>query len=332
MKTLMKITVTVFLLAGFAGALQANRYYMEEGLRGLWHFKIGDNPEWASPGYDESNWQQVYVPARWEEEGYQGYDGFAWYRKRFEVPANFQGRELFLELGYIDDVDEVFFNGVKIGQTGSFPPYYSTAYNANRVYAVPQTLVHFNRENVVAVRVYDSQLEGGIVRGNIVLGAADIAIDLDVNLCGNWDFNTGRDPSDSNKKTIVVPGQWENQGYYNYDGYAVYSTTFNLPSSMAKKRMVFLAGRIDDFDQVFINDTFIGQTGDLSGRSYTEMHREFRNYCIPTGVLKAGKNTVEIRVYDKGGEGGILEGSVGLITQEKFIQYWRDKRKDKRYY
>jgi hypothetical protein len=33
-----------------------------------------------------------------------------------------------------------------------------------------------------------------------------------------------------------------------------------------------------------------------------------------------------------GEEGGIFEGSVGLITQGKFIQYWRDKRKDKRYY
>lgn len=310
----------------------ANRFAMEKSLRGFWFFKIGDNPEWASPVFDESGWQKIFVPEKWEEEGYQGYDGYAWYRNHFDVPENFSKRELFLELGYIDDVDEVFFNGVKIGQTGSFPPYYSTAYNANRVYRIPENLVKYGKDNVVAVRVYDSQLEGGIVRGDIVLGAADIAVELDVDLCGTWNFNTGHTPSEQDKNEIVVPGKWENQGYYNYDGYAVYSTTFDLPASMAKTRIVFMAGRIDDFDQVYINDTFIGQTGDYTGREFSDKYTEFRNYCIPLNVLKPGRNSVEIRVYDRNGEGGIIEGAVGLITQEHFIEYWKEKRKSSKYY
>jgi len=323
---LMKFILIALSLTGLSINAGATDFYKEINIRGNWYFKIGDNQEWSKTNFDDSNWKKNYVPSPWEDEGYQGYDGYAWYRQKIEIPSSFKDRRLILELGYIDDVDEVFLNGVKIGQSGSFPPYYSTAYNARRLYEVPLNIVRYDGLNSIAVRVYDSQLGGGIVSGDIRIGASDISISPDINLTGTWNFNTGRNINDSKIQEIIVPGRWENQGFYNYDGYAVYSRTFTIPANSIKNRMVFLAGRIDDFDQLYINGKFIGQTGDYEGREFSNKYTEFRNYFIPEGVLKPGTNTVEIKVYDSTGDGGILEGTIGLISQDNFIKYWRMKR------
>lgn len=302
----------------------ASDYYYEINLEGKWKFSIGDNPEWSNTAYNDNAWDRIYVPARWEEQGYQGYDGYAWYRKIFVVPNSFKNRNVFLELGYIDDVDEVYFNGQKIGGSGTFPPYSSTAYNALRKYTVPIHLINFNGNNTIAVRVYDSELEGGIVRGDIKIAADDIAIIPDIDLTGYWDFNTGRNPKEPTQ--IIVPGQWENQGFYNYDGYALYSKTVDIPSLLANKKLVFMAGRIDDDDEFYINGVLIAKTGDIDANYNNDMYKEFRNYFIPEGIIKSGENSIQIKVRDRGGDGGILEGSIGFITQENFIKYWQLKR------
>lgn len=52
-------------------------------LRGDWKFSIGDNTKWAEVNYDDSSWEEIYVPRRWESEGFNGYDGYAWYRTKF---------------------------------------------------------------------------------------------------------------------------------------------------------------------------------------------------------------------------------------------------------
>lgn len=305
----------------------ASANYTEEiRLNGKWKFSIGDDLLWAKPAFDDSEWDVINVPDRWEEEGYQGYNGYAWYRLKVVVPQNFNNRNIYLELGYIDDVDEVFFNGQKIGQTGTFLPNFSSAYNAYRKYQVPSNLIWFGKPNTIAVRVYDAQLEGGIVRGNLKLVAGDIAIIPDLSLNGIWNFNLGKEVKQISE-TILVPGAWENNGYNNYDGYAVYSKIVDVSANLANTKLIFLAGRIDDDDQLYVNNQFIGETGSYEGGYNTERHLDFRNYFIPDGVVKPGKNLIVIKVVDRGGEGGIIEGNIGFITQENFIKYWRMKRK-----
>lgn len=306
--------------------LKAEYSRYEIDLEGRWRFSIGDDENWAKPGYDDSDWDLIRVPARWEEQGFNGYNGYAWYRKTISIPQSFDDREVYLELGYVDDVDEVFFNGKKIGQTGSFPPYYSTAYNSFRKYVVPLSLINLDGENCIAVRIYDSQLEGGIVRGDVKLVAGEIAIQPDINMTGEWGFSTGL--SGKVNTTIIVPGAWENQGFYNYDGFATYTKTIEVPASMTKQKLIFMAGRIDDDDEFYLNGVLVGRTGDLNRRNNTDMHKEFRNYFIPDGLVKPGKNLFVIKVIDRGGEGGIIEGNVGLITQDHFIKYWRLKRRN----
>jgi hypothetical protein len=300
----------------------------EISLKGYWKFRIGDQEQWSSPNYDDSDWAQIRVPARWEDVGYQGYDGFAWYRTSVMIPVELKNDALVLQLGYIDDVDEVFVNGKRIGKSGTFPPHLITAYNALRKYQIPAELLNFGRQNVIAVRVYDSQLEGGIVSGEVKIFSDGSIPPFDINLAGEWLFNKGRQYDPDHAESIHVPGAWENQGYYNYDGYAVYTRKVKVSAALANQRLVLVAGRIDDLDQLFINGQFVGQTGDYNAPYPETRYRELRNYFIPPGVLKAGEeNIVEIRVRDTGGEGGIIEGPIGIITQDRFRQYWKAKRK-----
>ena len=76
-------------------------------LRGHWKFEIGDNMEWAKPDYNDKDWESIFVPNEWEDEGFPGYDGFAWYRITFSAEDLMGHDILYLRLGYIDDCDEV---------------------------------------------------------------------------------------------------------------------------------------------------------------------------------------------------------------------------------
>jgi len=326
MRELLKHTCFLFLMVSFA-ALPGASFSNEINLNGEWKFKIGDNTDWAAPGFNDGGWSTVKAPSPWENQGFRGYDGFAWYRKTITIDKAFQDQDLILQLGYIDDIDEVFLNGQKIGQSGSFPPSYSTAYNALRKYSIPRKLLHFGQENVIAIRVYDSQLEGGIVGGNLKIYSVGKSLKLDVDLSGNWMWNKGMESNASQARPILVPGMWENQGL-DYDGYAVYYTKFNLPKQLVNERLVLLAGRIDDVDRVYINGQYVGSTGDYINRICGENYREFRNYFISPGMLKAGENTIEVKVYDEYGDGGIVQGTIGIITQQKFREFWKSKRKN----
>ncbi|WP_421919784.1 beta galactosidase jelly roll domain-containing protein [Marinifilum sp.] len=298
-----------------------------------WKFTIGDSQEWANPDFDDSDWEWIDVPSAWENQGFHGYDGYAWYRKTFHKRQLPNNQSLYLQLGNIDDVDEVFFNGKRIGKTGNFPPKYATAYNAHRAYHVPASLIQ--ETNTIAVRVYDDVGEGGITHGDISLFMDRDAIPVEVDLSGTWKFKLGAYAHEDISKindwdSIVVPGNWENQGYKDYDGYACYVLEFNLEQKFLKDRMVLALGKIDDIDQVFVNGVLVGQSGAFvpkTVRERSDSWQQVRAYYLPVNLLKANtKNTIVVRVYDAMKGGGIYTGSIGLISQEHYIQYWKKRR------
>lgn len=300
-------------------------------LHGKWKFSIGDKSLWADKYFNDSKWEDIYVPSKWEDEGFNGYNGYAWYRTSFSG-QDLAGKELGynLVLGYIDDVDEVFFNGHKIGGSGTFPPRYHTAYNAHRNYYIPSEYIDFAGKNVIAVRVYDSEIEGGIVSGDIGVYTSKTDRGLAMNLRGIWDFRLARDrynsvgdhtvaalPSEG-WTDITVPSAWESQGYGNYDGPAWYRKEFIIPKELQGEDLVVLLGKIDDSDKVFLNGKLIGSNHD----QYSKM----RYYFVTRDQFKAGsKNTLMVYVEDTGGVGGIYEGPIGIIKQVDFSKYirWR---------
>jgi len=128
-------------------------------LRGPWRFRTGDDARYAARAYDDDTWEAIAVPQVWERAGHPDYDGYAWYRTRFTLPPGRSGghaddRTVVLELGKVDDVDETFVNGQKVGETQGWRTY--------RRYPLPTTLLNWGGENVLAVRVLDSGGPGGL--------------------------------------------------------------------------------------------------------------------------------------------------------------------------
>jgi len=310
-------------------------------LRGTWKFAIGDDKNRSNPNFDDSDWGNISVPSEWENEGYHGYNGYAWYRTTAYVPKMYQSTSIYFSIGYIDDVDEVYFNGRLIGGKGGFPPHYSTAYNQFREYIIPPSFIYFNKHNSIAIRVYDAELAGGILSGPVSLISKDTFLYPDFSLDGgDWKFSTGDDSvykeksfDDSRWNYMQVPAFWDNFGYSDYDGFAWYRKKFNPGSSLDGKKFVLMLGQIDDIDETYLNGILIGSTGKMDGfepevNNYD--YKQFRGYFIPDGLIKPNaENIIAVRVYDGFKDGGIYSGPIGFVSQEKYVTFWKSHKPKK---
>ena len=104
-------------------------------LNGPWKFHVGDDPRWADPSYDDSQWEtvdlgptpQTTVPgvpipgfvSGWEARGHPGYAGYAWYRMRVRI-SGAAGPLTLLSPEWFDNAFQVFANGRLIGSFGDF--------------------------------------------------------------------------------------------------------------------------------------------------------------------------------------------------------------------
>lgn len=321
------ITILVFGAISVQGQ-ELNRLF---GLRGDWKFSIGDHMEWATLAYDDSDWEEIYVPRRWEREGFAGYDGYAWYRLKVDGKEFMENRVHYVRLGYIDDVDQVYFNGELIGFSGGFPPDYYTAWNAEREYRIPNELINTNGENLIAVRVFDKGGEGGIYSGEVGIVVAEDGFQDVINLEGLWklrlrDNEDFIDPDydDERWEGIMVPANWKVNGIFDYKDFAWYRKEINIPEGANLDNMVLIGGYIDDFDETFLNGEKIGETYDGRRLGRSRSFNELRVYEIPNGLLKPGRNVLSIRVEDIGDNGGIYKGPVAIIPEKLVISYVRD--------
>jgi sialate O-acetylesterase len=162
---------------------------LEIDLKGDWLIEIGDDSTYAHPNFDDSRWEVIRVPSRWENEGFPGYDGYAWYRINFNVPIDMKTENLYLKLGRIDDVDRVYLNGQFIGGKGHFPPNYQSAWEVKRLYPISVDLLLPGEKNTLAVRVYDAHGGGGIRDGEIGIYTRLDLINLILDLSGQWRFS-----------------------------------------------------------------------------------------------------------------------------------------------
>jgi len=302
-------------------------------LSGYWKFNVGDNMEWANPGFNDEDWDKIHVPSNWEDEGYYGLDGFAWYRKKFKMPDYSEQEMFYLFIERIDDSDEIYINGKLIGRTGEFPPQYVSGYHYNRKYIISKSILNFSGTNTISIRVFDGGGKGGVIHGPVKIGINEDIELLDLNLMGNWKFhlhsNSGwknKDYDDSHWKEICVPTYWENQGYTNHDGFAWYRKSFEVSKNLIDKDDLYIIlGRIDDEDKVYLNGELIGTVDDLKYNSFHNRNigdwRIRRSYEIPVGLLKPGINVLAVKVYDEQQGGGIYDGPVGIMTEKNYYKY-----------
>jgi sialate O-acetylesterase len=133
---------------------------------------------WKELSCDDSKWPMLKVPGIWEDQILGDFDGVVWYRKTITVTATDAGKEATLELAKIDDNDDTYVNGQKIGST--------QAWDAKRKYVIPAGLLKEGK-NVIAVRVLDTGGGGGIWGD-----PEDVEITLSsgpVSLAGKWPFH-----------------------------------------------------------------------------------------------------------------------------------------------
>lgn len=149
----------------------------------VWKTLPADDAGWQAEHLDERDWLPIAVPMTWEQAGWTGLDGVAWYRTTFELSDAQAARGVRLSLGRIDDSDDTWVNGVAVGGLRD-------QWNTPRRYEVPATALHAGR-NTLAVRVIDTGGGGGIhgASDEVCLQSGD---DACVPLSSAWAFRVAR--------------------------------------------------------------------------------------------------------------------------------------------
>jgi len=136
----------------------------------------------AAVNFNDSEWKEMKLPTLWERTPVGDFDGVVWFRKHVIIPAEWRGKDLMLELGPIDDMDETFVNGQPIGKYlgGGF-------WKVGRVYKVVGSLT---RDSLltIAVRIIDNQGGGGIWGDGKKLALYKDDINTGISLDGNWKY------------------------------------------------------------------------------------------------------------------------------------------------
>lgn len=141
-------------------------------LNGPWKFHVGDNPQWASPEFDDSTWETVdltpvagsvdpgqgiqgFVPG-WTAKGHPGYSGYAWYRLRVRIAGPESGLALLAPMN-VDDSYQLFANGRLIGSFGNFSGSVPTIYSTRPLrFELPASVLQDDRDGTMelAFRFY----------------------------------------------------------------------------------------------------------------------------------------------------------------------------------
>lgn len=136
---------------------------------------------WATDEADVSGWKTAPVPGNWSGSGIAGLNDDAnvvLFRREVEVPADWTGHDLQLQLGAIDDSDTTYWNGVPVGST--------SGWDRQRSYTIPAAQVKAGR-NILAVRVTNNDGDGGFGGP-----ASALRLTRDANtslpLTGDWKF------------------------------------------------------------------------------------------------------------------------------------------------
>jgi alpha-L-fucosidase 2 len=130
----------------------------KEGDREKWLSEIqqlknlAGNP--ALENFDDSAWKTMQVPSYegWEAVGFEGLDGAVWLRTTIDIPQEFIGKAVVLDLNRIRDQDFTYVNGQLVGTTNNLEP---------RKYTIPTNLLKVGK-NQIAILVLNYADKGGV--------------------------------------------------------------------------------------------------------------------------------------------------------------------------
>ena len=195
-----------------------------------------EDPE-APPDLDDSGWKSLRVPCEWGAAGLGKPDFFTgamWLRKTVELPESWAGKDLLLNLGEIDEIDQTWFNGSRVGGEGSAKDVVTKYWNQPRRYRVPGKFVKAGK-NTIAVWVANFVGEGGIIGLNtkLLTLALGKGVDAPVVINGEWKY----------KESIYLP---PNPGVPSKFG-ALYSAMIKPLAPFAIRGVIWYQGESNMF-------------------------------------------------------------------------------------
>ncbi|WP_179021884.1 sialate O-acetylesterase [Winogradskyella forsetii] len=139
---------------------------------------IGEKP-WYDINFEPKNWRRINIPGYWEDQGARDLNGVVWFRREIDIPEAMVGQKARVFLGRIVDADQLYINGVMVGEkTYQYP---------QRRYNVPENLLKAGK-NVFVVRVTNNYGKGGFVpdKPYYIFTEKDT-----VDLKGYWQYKVG---------------------------------------------------------------------------------------------------------------------------------------------
>ncbi len=135
--------------------------------------------KWFDVNYVPKGWRNINIPGYWEDQGIKDLNGVVWYRKEITIPALMVGKAAKVFLGRIVDADELYINGVRVGNT--------TYQYPQRRYPVPADVLKAGK-NIFVVRVTNNAGKGGFVpdKPYCIFSGTDT-----VDLKGTWQYKVG---------------------------------------------------------------------------------------------------------------------------------------------
>ncbi|MDB5023742.1 MAG: putative Ig protein [Mucilaginibacter sp.] len=188
-----------------------------------WKFRIGDSSAWALPPYNDSGWKTADVSKTWEQQGYPQTDGFGWYRVHQLIPSSLKEKaflkdSLHFDLGYLDDGGEVYLNGKLVYKNWKTGDIKSGLYGPGSFsVSVNDPALHWDEENVIAVRLFDTGGNGGVYGDKFDIKMTDVMDNVTISTDG--DFYYGEK---SLGKAIKLKATG---GNYNYAGRLSFKVT-----------------------------------------------------------------------------------------------------------
>jgi len=155
-------------------SLAARRYMIREAVHRGDGLRLG----WESAGMVTGDWDTISLPHARDNELFRDFDGAVWFRRSFDVPPPFQGKDLRFNLGNVYDHDMVWINGNLIGET--FESSTSRRYDVIAAVIKPEG-------NEIVIRIFDYGNEGGLITDpyNMNFHPADDSKGYQL-LCGIW--------------------------------------------------------------------------------------------------------------------------------------------------
>ena len=117
----MKKLLLISILSAFMGFFSsASNPRVICSINESWRFLRGDFNNVTSADFDDSSWESISIPHTWnkddandETSGY--YRGIGWYRRNIVIPAQFEGKEVYLKFDGVNQETELFINGKTVG-------------------------------------------------------------------------------------------------------------------------------------------------------------------------------------------------------------------------